>query len=107
MKCFRLVVVRGALLLGAFVAISLVVVGGVAPGKADDGLHEYRELATLILRESTNKTPNDTNTKIAVLCFKTGEKVSGFNKICFYDCLGSAAAITIKSVQLCPLTINQ
>ena len=29
------------------------------------------------------------------------------NKICYYDCLGSAAAITIGAVQLCPLTIQQ
>ena len=107
MKGFGLVVVRSALLLGAFVAISLVVVGGVAPGKADDGLHEYQELAALILRETTNKTQNDTNIKIAILCFKTGEQVSGLNKICFYDCAGSAAAITVKSYQLCPLTINR
>ena len=107
MKCFRLVVVRGALLLGAFVAISLVVVGGVAPGKADDGLHEYQELAALILRESTKKTPNNSNTKIAVVCFKTGEQISGMNKICFYDCLGSTAAITISAVSLCPLTITR
>ncbi len=47
---------------------------------------------------------NDAN---AVLCFKTGERVSGLNKICFYDCLGSAAAITISSISLCPLTINR
>ncbi len=43
----------------------------------------------------------------AVLCFKTGERISGLNKICFYDCLGSAAAITIKSFELCPLTIRR
>ena len=40
-------------------------------------------------------------------CFKTGEETSGTNKICYYDCLGSAAAITISSVSLCPLTINR
>lgn len=45
--------------------------------------------------------------KVAVMCFSKGEQVSGMNKICYYDCLGSMAAITISSVQLCPLTINQ
>lgn len=40
-------------------------------------------------------------------CFKTGERTSGMNKICFYDCLGSEAAITISSVELCPLTIER
>jgi hypothetical protein len=42
-----------------------------------------------------------------VSCFFKGEQVSGFNKICYYDCLGSLTAITIGSVQLCPLTIQR
>ena len=41
-----------------------------------------------------------------ILCFLEGERISGLNKICYYDCAGSAAAITIKSYQLCPLTIQ-
>jgi len=45
--------------------------------------------------------------QIAVMCFKTGENISGMNKICFYDCLGSATAITINSTSLCPLSINR
>lgn len=43
----------------------------------------------------------------AVMCFKTGEKISGMNKICYYDCTGSEAAITISSVELCPLSIDR
>lgn len=43
----------------------------------------------------------------AATCFKKGEYVSGMNKICIYDCLGSEAAITISSVALCPLSINR
>ncbi len=43
----------------------------------------------------------------AATCFKTGEERSGMNKICYYNCLGSRAAITISSVSLCPLTIEQ
>ena len=43
----------------------------------------------------------------AVTCFKKGEYISGFNKICIYNCLGSDAAITIASTQLCPLTIQR
>jgi len=34
------------------------------------------------------------------------ERISGLNKICFYDHLGSEVAITIKSYELCPLTLN-
>jgi hypothetical protein len=44
--------------------------------------------------------------EVAVLCFAKGEQVSGMNKICYYDCLGSLTAITISSAALCPLTIN-
>ena len=43
----------------------------------------------------------------AVTCFKTGEETSGMNKICYYDCMGSSAAITVSSVSLCPLSINR
>jgi hypothetical protein len=43
----------------------------------------------------------------SVTCFRTGEQVSGMNKICYYNCLGSAAAITISAVSLCPLSIQQ
>ena len=40
-------------------------------------------------------------------CFKTGDYRSGFNKICNYDCLGSAYAMTISSTSLCPLMVNR
>ena len=43
----------------------------------------------------------------AVTCFKKGEYISGFNKICIYNCLGSDVAITIKNIQLCPLSIRR
>ncbi|BAQ16936.1 hypothetical protein [Methyloceanibacter caenitepidi] len=42
-----------------------------------------------------------------VMCFFSHEVASGMNKICYYDCLGSPAAITISSVSLCPLNINR
>ncbi len=47
------------------------------------------------------------NIKRATTCFKSGEQTSGMNKICYYNCLGSQAAITISAVALCPLTIDQ
>ena len=43
----------------------------------------------------------------ATTCFKTGEQTSGMNKICYYNCMGSTAAITISSVSLCPLSIQR
>jgi hypothetical protein len=54
-----------------------------------------------------NWTPNNSpEDAYAAMCFKTGERVSGMNKICYYDCLGSTVAITISSIELCPLSIN-
>lgn len=44
---------------------------------------------------------------LAVTCFSRGERVSGMNKICFYDCMGSDVAINVKSYELCPLTIQR
>jgi hypothetical protein len=37
--------------------------------------------------------------------FYKGEQKSGFNKICYYDRLGNAVAITIPVTQLCPQTL--
>ena len=43
-----------------------------------------------------------------ITCTKTGERASlGSNKICYYDCAGSEAAITVKSDQPCPPTITR
>ena len=76
--------------------------------------------SSAIASQSTPVTPsskfseiirNNKNTdhiiQASVMCFKTGEQVSGMNKICYYNCLGSTAAITISSVSLCPLSINR
>jgi len=43
----------------------------------------------------------------AIMCFQAGERVSGMNKICYYDCLGSEVAITVDSYKICPLSINK
>lgn len=43
---------------------------------------------------------------VAATAFLSGERSSGMNKICYYDHLGSTVAITIRAVELCPLTIN-
>ncbi|CAI2932461.1 conserved protein of unknown function [Aminobacter niigataensis] len=66
-------------------------------------------IALLVALATTAPVPNQStpaSDQVAAVCFKTGEQVSGMNKICYYDCLGSAVAITIGAVQLCPLSIN-
>lgn len=40
----------------------------------------------------------------ATLGFLKGEQLSGMNKICYYDVLGSTFTLNIKSYELCPLT---
>lgn len=42
-----------------------------------------------------------------ITCFSRGERQSGMNKICFYDCLGSGHAVTQSAVSLCPLTVSR
>lgn len=43
---------------------------------------------------------------VQTMCMAAGERTSGSNKICYYDCLGSAHAITQSSVSLCPLSVR-
>lgn len=42
----------------------------------------------------------------AGICFHDTDYQDGMNRICIYDCLSGKVAITIKSIQLCPLTIR-
>lgn len=42
----------------------------------------------------------------AGMAFFKYERISGTNKICVYDHLGSDVAITIAGYKLCPLSIN-
>lgn len=59
-------------------------------------------------RQSKNTADDDSPpSQAGVVCFSRGEAVSGFNKICTYNCGGSAAAITISAAELCPLTIDR
>lgn len=40
------------------------------------------------------------------VAFLKGSYVSGMNRVCLYNRLGSAVAITIGATQLCPLTLQ-
>lgn len=42
----------------------------------------------------------------AQACMKTGEQISGFNRLCSYNCMGSANVKVVSSAELCPLTMN-
>lgn len=60
--------------------------------------------------DSTTQPPQQpkpiTPTTTEKTCFKKREWVSGFNKNCVYDCVGSEAVETISNVALCPLTVE-
>lgn len=43
----------------------------------------------------------------ANFCILTGERIDGLYKICYYDCPGGTAAVTIASYELCPLSIER
>jgi hypothetical protein len=64
-------------------------------------------LLSLAAPRAQTPAPTEKPIKVALMCFKTGEQVSGMNKICFYNCAGSDAAITVSAAQLCPLSINR
>jgi hypothetical protein len=57
----------------------------------------------------TDSQPNQREKplQVAVMCFFKHEYISGMNKICIYDCLGSDTAITISNISLCPMSINR
>ena len=41
-------------------------------------------------------------------CLSLGDgRINGVNRICYYSCPSGQAAITIRSYQLCPLTIRR
>ena len=53
------------------------------------------------------QAPNSSSAKTTTTCIKKREWVSGFNKNCVYDCLGSEAVETIANVAICPLSITK
>lgn len=43
----------------------------------------------------------------AETCFYKSDREEGLNRICFYDCVSGTYAMTIKSHQICPVTIKR
>lgn len=65
------------------------------------------ELAVASLSEPPMTRRAPAGLQLALICFKSGEQLSGMNKLCFYNCNGSGTAVTIGATQLCPLTMSQ
>jgi hypothetical protein len=43
--------------------------------------------------------------QLAAICVKTGEKVSGQFKTCFYKCAGAGEAMIVLATATCPATV--
>ncbi|EJB04818.1 hypothetical protein Rleg9DRAFT_3677 [Rhizobium leguminosarum bv. trifolii WSM597] len=69
------------------------------------GLISALALFTVFPQQSST-LPKLPQVQTAMMCMKSGEQTSGMNKICYYDCMGSTKAITVRATDLCPLTIN-
>ena len=39
-------------------------------------------------------------------CFGNGDSSSGMTKICYYNCIGGRASKTVRSTELCPVSID-
>ena len=57
-------------------------------------------------KSTTESLSGTSSSSSSLSCFKKSESVSGFNKICIYNCMGSDTAINLKSTQICPMSIK-
>ena len=39
-------------------------------------------------------------------CFPSGERTEGFNKLCYYRCLGGPFVLNLESTDICPLSLD-
>ena len=62
------------------------------------GLGEGKSLSEALGGTTTGTTK--------IQCFKTGERVSGTNKICSYNCMGSETTTNIASTSIYPMSID-
>jgi hypothetical protein len=57
--------------------------------------------------QSRPMTPIQRQPQIAMVCFYDSQTTSGMNKICYYNCVGSLAAITLGFAEICPMSIDR
>ena len=64
--------------------------------------------AALSTSSQSMPSPHNNYTQIATVCMFTGkQEQSGLNRICYYNCMGSEAAITINATDICPMQITR
>lgn len=56
--------------------------------------------------DSLGGVSSSSSSSSKIQCFKSGERVSGTNKICSYNCMGSEVTTNVASTRICPLSID-
>lgn len=56
--------------------------------------------------ESLGSVGSSSSSSSKIQCFKSGERISGTNKICSYNCMGSEVVQNISSTSICALSID-
>ncbi len=77
------------------------------PANAGDQNINVANLINNINKNQTHIPSQKDDLKIAVKCLLQDEQISDTIKICYYDCLGLTAEITISSFSPCPPSINR
>ena len=67
-------------------------------------IYQYVPTPIIIQQVPANQAYAPQSPQQGVQGFYKSEVVSGMNKICFYDRLGSTVALTISAVSICPLS---
>ena len=68
-------------------------------------LQMMNDLNNALYNTGSNSTSySNSNSPTSGTGFYTGEAISGFNKICYYNRVGSTVTLNIPSTSLCPLT---
>ncbi len=77
------------------------------PAYAGDQNINVANLINNVDKNQTRIPSQKDGLQIAVRCLLKDEQTSGTIKICYYDCLGLTAEITISSFSPCPPSINR
>ena len=77
------------------------------PAYAGDQNINVANLINNVNKNQTRTPSQKDDLKIAVTCLLKDEQTLDTIKICYYDCLGLTAEITISSFSPCPPSINR
>lgn len=84
-------------------AVALVLAGGDAQAQIDWGLLNGHPARPQPVQGMSVAPP----VPVTTTCFIKGEQISGQNKLCFYDCLGSGYVANMASYDICQPQIQR